>query len=153
MTKRVKLDWKPDHSLLLAQTACLCLGTGIVLWGLAPAIVQRLLTGQPPSLATLLPAALALPLGGAFIGMCVLVRRRVRWATWTAFLLSALLAAIGLALTTLAGVRLTSSFVILLSAGTCLATWLALATLAQESSQAAAKAVAEADPSTHRVRY
>jgi len=124
-----RIDWTPAHNVLFAQISCLCLGVGMVLWGVAPAFVQRLITHDPPSGTAILLNSLVFMLGGAFIGMHVLVRRGVRWAVWTAFSLSAFLAAAGLALTTVTGVGLSSSFLLLLSGCTCFATWLAIATL------------------------
>jgi len=126
-------NWTPEHNILFAHASCLCLGIGMLLWGLAPALVERLITDRAPSLHAFLLNSLVFVLGLAFIGMHVLVRRRIRWAVWAAFLVSATLAAAGLALTTASGFQLSSSFLLLLSMCTCFATWLAIATLTREA--------------------
>ena len=45
MPTRIKSDWEPAHNILFAHMACLCLGVGMLLWGIAPALVERLVTG------------------------------------------------------------------------------------------------------------
>jgi hypothetical protein len=100
----------------------------MILWGFAPAIVERVVSGRTPSLDTFLVNSLLLALGSAFVGLSVLVRRRVRWALWAAFVLSALLTAAGLALITVKGIRLSSTFLPLISGGAGFAGWLAIAT-------------------------
>ena len=80
MPTRIKSDWEPAHNILFAHMACLCLGVGMLLWGIAPALVERLVTGRVPHADRLLPDSLVLMLGVAFVGMHVLVRRGVLWA-------------------------------------------------------------------------
>lgn len=128
----LKCDWRPADNILFAHTSCLCLGIGMVIWSAAPLIVQRAVTGMPPSIDALFVNSLVFVLGLAFIGMHVLVRRGVLWAVWTAFLLSAMMAAAGIVLTALTGLQLQNSFMLFLSGWTCLATWLGIATLTRK---------------------
>jgi len=139
MAAGIRSDWEPAHSVLFAHVACLCLGVGMILWGLAPAVVAHLVTRRMPDPDALLVNSLVFMLGVAFLGMHVLVRRGVLWAAWAAFLLSALIAAAGLALLTVTGIRVTSSFLLLLSSCTCFATWLAIATLSHNTRAAASQ--------------
>ena len=89
-------------------------------------------------------------LGVAFVGMHVLVRRGVLWAVWAAFLLSAMLAAAGLALVTVTGTQLTSSSLLLLSGCTCFATWLAIATLSRRTFHSSGKLMAADEEAKRR---
>ncbi len=130
-----KTTWQPEDSLLFAQVSCLCLGVGMLIWGLAPAIVQRLVTGHAPDWDVFFVDSVVLLLGVAFVGLQALVARAVRWAVWTAFAISAMLAAAGLALTTIVGMRLTSSFLVLLSGWNAFACWLAIGALARKATE------------------
>lgn len=114
--------------ILLTHTACLCLGIGMILWGLAPTLVNWIVSGRVPDLSTFPIKDPLLALGCAFLGLSLLVRRRIRSSLWVTFLLSALLTAGGLALITVNGIRLSSTFLPLVSGGTCFAGWLAIAT-------------------------
>lgn len=127
--------WKPEDSLVFAQASTLLMGLGLAIWSLAPAIVERIVTGQPPTASTLLMQRAVLLLGAAFLGLCVLIRKRIRWAVWTAFGLSALLVAIGVVLTLLSNFRPAGSFILLFSGFTCFACWLAIGAVASLAAQ------------------
>ena len=115
-----------NHRLLFAQAACLCLGLSMLLWGLAPAIVERALTGRVPGWDSFAIGGGTVFIGLTFIGLHHLIRQRVRWALWAAFVAA-------LALTTLvvgvlmaeAGQR-PSLFLLVFAAGTTVTTWLAI---------------------------
>ena len=119
----------PDaaSAIVMAHVTCLFLGVGMLFWGIAPAVIQRLLTGQSPSVRLLLMNGTIFVLGVAFIGMHVLVRRRVVWAIWSAFTASAFLSAAGFAMVTISKVHVGSSFLLLLAACCCFTSWLAIA--------------------------
>ena len=108
----------------LAHACCLSFGAALVVWGLAPAIVERVASGQMPRLQTLGLGSGALLVGFTFIGLHRLIRKNVRWALYAAFGLS-----LALTITTLfaawSGLK-PSAFVLILSAGTTAGTWLAL---------------------------
>ncbi len=133
MNTRQAMRWQPSDSVLLAQMSCLFLGLGMIVWGLAPAFIERAITKHAPPILDLLVGSVVVLMGFAFIGLHVLVGRRNRRGVWIAFLVSATLAAIGLALTILAGLHVGSSFLILFSGWTCFATWLALATVTRDT--------------------
>lgn len=118
--------WQPDHSLLLGQISCLCLGVGLIIWGLAPAVIERVVTGHTPSLDLLATNSLLLALGAVYVLMQVFIRRRRNWAAWFAFTLSVLLAGGGVAIIVATGMRFASTFLLMISAITALATWLAI---------------------------
>ncbi len=118
--------WRPEHSLLLAQAACLSLGTGLVLWGLAPAVIERIVTGHTPPLAMLAMNALIFLLGSAFLLSSFMIHARRRWAAWFAFGLAVMLGGAGVAIILATGMRSSSSFLLLISAVTSFSTWLAI---------------------------
>jgi 4-amino-4-deoxy-L-arabinose transferase-like glycosyltransferase len=118
--------WQPDHSLLLGQTACLCLGLGLIVWGLAPAVFERIITGHTPPLELLAMNGFVLALGVAYVAMQAFIRRRRRWAAWLAFALSVVLAGCGVAVVLATGMRVANTFLLVISALTAFATWLAI---------------------------
>jgi len=124
-------------TIALAATGCLCLGVGLLVWGLAPCLIQKLGSGRLPGLETIRLDALVFALGVAFVGLHTLVGQQVRWAVWTALLLSAVLSASGLAFTTLGGLRMTGLLLVLLSAWACVGTWLTLFSLPRDRSRPA----------------
>lgn len=125
MDRKSAQIWTTEHSLLYAQTSSACLGVGLVLWGFAPLVIERIVSGEAPT-GQLLTANSAVVLTGLAFLLAASCMRRRRWAAWLSFALSAILAAAGIVLTTLTGLHLSSSFVSLLSAATCFASWLAI---------------------------
>lgn len=118
--------WQPQHSVLFGQASCLCFGIGLIIWGLAPAIVERIVTGQTPPLHMLVANSASFTLGAIFIGAMMLIRRRIQWAAWVAFAIAVMLAGVGAAFALNSGTQITSTFLLLLSAETSFATWLAI---------------------------
>jgi hypothetical protein len=108
-----------------AQLTSLVFGIALLVWGLAPTVVSRLVTGEAPTLANFGLGALVMLLGVCFLGLSVLIARGVGWALWTALWLAMVLAAGNLALTYLAG-RTPSVFPLLLAGATAGTCWWAL---------------------------
>lgn len=131
MSADQKVLWEPNDSILFAAIACLCLGMAMALWGFAPALVARIVTGEAPPLTDTLLNNVGILLGFAMIGMHALIRQCVRWAIWTAFAISVLLLGSGLALVTLIGFRLESSCLLILAAATAISCWFSLESLAK----------------------
>jgi lysylphosphatidylglycerol synthetase-like protein (DUF2156 family) len=121
-----------------AQAACLCFGIALVIWGFAPAIVERLVTGSVPSWRPLALGAGSVLVGLTFIGLQCLISRGLRWALWVAFLLALALATAGVALTLCPGTPRASIFSLILAASVTVGSWLALAESRQSHSRAAA---------------
>lgn len=119
--------WTPKHALLLAEVSCLLLAIGMILGGLAPIVIDRLLTGKPQPLQ-----AFAVSLGGflvacIFLGVVVLIRQRRLWSLWVAYGLSVTMFLMSVA-SILLGAPFASSYLLAVSAITAFATWLALET-------------------------
>jgi hypothetical protein len=108
-----------------AQLTSLVFGIALLVWGLAPTVVARIVTGQSPSLAIFGLGALVMLLGVCYLGLSVLITRGVGWALWTALGLAVALAAGNLAITYLAG-RSLSVFPLLLAGATAGTCWWAL---------------------------
>ncbi len=120
-------DARRRTSLTLARTTCLCMGFGLMLWGLAPALVERLLTGLTPSAQTLSMGAFAGALGLTFLAMASQIRQHRTWALWTAFAISTAITAMGVVLVAIIHTRPASSFIMLLSSWTAFTNWLGIA--------------------------
>lgn len=88
MVPQFLLNIPSNQRRLFAQTSCLCMGIALVVWSLAPVVVNRLVSGDPPRGLELLSAGIALAVGCMFIGFQRLIRRGVRWGAWSAFALS-----------------------------------------------------------------
>ena len=121
-----KLEWRPEHSILWAHTSCLCLGICLVLMGIAPALIDRVVSGDTPELITIAIGSIAFLFGGTFIGLHVLVRHRVYWAAWAAFIL-----AMALCFGAMSAILTTSTlsaavFLLVLAANVSYANWLAI---------------------------
>jgi hypothetical protein len=126
MAERSKFGWTHEKRLLAAHTSCLCLGLTLLLWGLAPAFVQRLATGQAPGLGMFISSGFVFVLGGVFISFHVLIRRGVRWSAWSAYFLSVALCGAGIALAFSRAPAMSGTAVLVLSGCSTLFTWLAL---------------------------
>jgi len=109
-----------------AQAGCLVLGAALLVWGLAPAIIARLVTGRPPAASTLALSGLVLLLGAGLIVLSVFVARGLTWALWTVLGLSSFLLIGNLTLALLLKGHGTSAFPLLLATGTGAACVLAL---------------------------
>ncbi len=119
------MEWRTEHSTLWAHVSCLCLGVGLITRGVLPILGERIVARASPSAATLLVGSIAMLLGAAFVGLHVLIRRRVLWAAWTGFGLAAAITA-GAATATLIAETPPTTFVLVGLAGSVtIATWLA----------------------------
>jgi zinc transporter ZupT len=109
-----------------AQITCLVLGMALLVWGLAPAVVARIVTREAPALTTFALGALTMLLGVSFLGLSVLISRRTIWALWAALGLSVALILGNLALAWLVCDSAPSVFPLLLAGATAGMSWLAL---------------------------
>lgn len=126
MTPTTARNWKPENILLYAHTASLCLGICLVFWALVPVMVDRILSREAPSTNVMLAGGFLMLIGVTLVASSMLIRWRLRTGIWVAFVLSALLAAVGVVIMTMSEMRLSNTFLCLLSAATCFACWLAL---------------------------
>jgi len=119
-------QWTLRQRIAFAQTACMCLGLGLLFLAVAPQFIERIITKHAPSTETLLANSAAVLLSTIFLVLSVLIRHERLWAIWMAFLISTLMAGSGIAVVVIGGVHSTSSFVLLLSACTCYGCWRAI---------------------------
>ena len=125
MAKQSGVTEHPTPYLTLAHTLCLCLGLALLLWGLAPVLVDRILLGRAPQLQSLLLSSVTFLVGLSFIGLHHLIRRDVRWALWAAFGGALLLTTAAIAVAILAS-RPPSIFCLILAGGTTITSWMTL---------------------------
>ena len=138
-----------EQIVLYAQVANVCLGVGLLFWGIAPAIVSRLVTGDAPHWSELTANSVIMVLGMVWLSLFVLMRRDVLWAYWCSFILATLLCGASVAVVTMADSYVSSSFLMLLAATTCFSNWLALGTKARAGAEARDAAEATRQP----IRY
>ena len=119
---------KVRQSRRSAQASCLVFGLGLVVWGLAPALVQRFSTGTTPTLDSLAAGSLSMLVGLGFIALAVLISRQLHWALWAALLASAALLVGGLAVTAILRSGGLAMFPVLFAGCTGLTSWLAIET-------------------------
>lgn len=124
---------KPSQRILFAQTCCLCFGLGLLLWGVAPALVARLISGQPPEAAALAMNGLMFVIAFIYITFHTLLRQRILWAAWSAFIISCLFMGSAAAVFAVTGFMMASTFILLLSGVTSFATWLAIDAISEVS--------------------
>ncbi len=108
-----------------AQLSCLAFGAGLLTWGLAPLVIQRLISGHPPPPASFAVAAVTLLFGVVFVGLAVLIRRQVRWAPTAAFSLSLILLVATLGAAKFSGGGIHAIFTMLMATSTGVTSWLA----------------------------
>ncbi len=127
--------------LLFARVACLSLGVALVLWGVAPALIDRAVTGEPAGLRVLAIGGTSILLGAVCVMLFVLMRSGGCWPMRVAFGLSLSLVTIALGGWVLAGGHSVSLFLLVLAGSTTVATWLSLSYRG-----ATARALGEAQP-------
>ena len=115
-------------SLFLASVSCWALGAGLLAWGLAPVVLARLFTRSTVHWDTLASSAITLLVGGVYVGLGQLIRRRINWALRLGLCLSVLLLAVILGMLLLNGARAIPLFPTALALCTTMTCWLALTT-------------------------
>lgn len=116
----------PGQRRVLARMSCLGLGVALLLWSLAPAVVERILTREAPRAQTLVLSSLTFLVGFAFLGLHALIGRGLRWALWVTFVLALAIATAGVAATIALPASMPGLFSLILAAATATTTWLAL---------------------------
>ena len=117
---------KGQYILHSAQWSCWALGAGLLVWGTTPLVVQRVASYDPPLLETLLVNSWTLLLGATFVGLSVLIGRRVNWALWGSVCLSTVLIASTMAVSIAKQGRPLPLFPLVLASCTSLTGWLAV---------------------------
>jgi uncharacterized membrane protein len=122
----LKAEQRQRQTRLGAQISCLFLGLGLLVWGIWPLVVLRLITGKPPGSELVAVTSFTMLIGFSFVGLSVLIRGGIDWALWTALTMS-----LGLLLTIIAAAighdgGTHYAFTMLLSTAVALTSWLAL---------------------------
>jgi hypothetical protein len=114
------------HRALLAQACCLSLGIALLLWSLAPAVVERILSNAPPSPQTIVLGSVTFFVGAVFLALYAFIRRGLRWALWAAFLGGLSIATAGVAAAIASPTSMPALFSLVLAGATATTAWLAL---------------------------
>ena len=131
----IKASHAQSHPHFWVELACLALGTALVIWGVAPALVHRMITGNAPTVQILGVGSASLAVGAMYLGLHLLIRQGARYAIWLALGLAALMLLADLGLWIAFGARYVSSFVLLL-AGAVAATAVLALTAPETNSEA-----------------
>ncbi|MCA9244763.1 MAG: hypothetical protein KDA32_12445 [Phycisphaerales bacterium] len=126
--------YKKDPAILFAHITSLCMGLGMLVWGVAPAFVSSQLTGAPIEMRMLLMNSLLFLLAMTFIGLALLIKQRVSWAAWASFTLSTTLVFVGVMAVIISKMHLSNASVIVFAVGNSTANWLAVGALARQRS-------------------
>jgi len=116
---------KGRKALSSARFACLFFGFSMLAAGLAPLVIQRLVSGSATGMM-LSQSSMTLIMGGVLVGLGVAIGRGIRWAMFTALGLSLVILAGAIMVIHFSGARVMTIYPLLLStctAGTC---WLAI---------------------------
>ncbi|MBK8914855.1 MAG: hypothetical protein IPM64_09710 [Phycisphaerales bacterium] len=138
---------KTRASIVYAHASCLCLGLALIFSGLAPAIIERIVTNHSPDWLMITAGAASIVTGALFVGLHSFIRRGARWAVWAGFLTALALLGGWFVASMTAPDRFLSVVVPVLAGGTTVATWIALKFGAMRNASAPA---ASAATSTHR---
>lgn len=127
--------WHPNDSVLWAQVSNLVFGISLLVWGVGPALMQRVIGSQSPTATHLLVECISLITGSVFVALYLLVRRRVRWAVWAAFVLALLMTVVGFTGAVVTA-QSASLFIPVLAAVAAFANWLGIDTLYRQPAKA-----------------
>lgn len=119
-------DRKARRALGGARLAACCFGAALLAWGIWPAVLFRVTTGDAPPPAALAAGGSTLAVGLIFIGLGILMGRGVGWALWAALLCSVGLLAASAALHLLGRMSAPALFPLLLALATTATSGLAL---------------------------
>jgi hypothetical protein len=132
-------DWKSEHAIMLTHVACLTLGVILILWGVAPALIERLISRKPATFDSLAASSVCTTIGLTYVVLNVGVRRRSLVSTWIAFVLSALLCGM-VALDALrSGMLLAGGSLLIPTSFTAFSAWLAIGELSQRDTSILAR--------------
>jgi hypothetical protein len=126
-------DLRIRQALRLAQVSSVFLGIAMLLWGLAPAVVQRLVSGKAPPAAAFTVGDISLGLGVCFLLFSALMSRRVNWALWATMFLAAALVLGAIFAAVVHGTGVPALAPLLLAGATGATSWYALDVIRHES--------------------
>ncbi len=124
----VMVQPEQDQFTTATRVGCTVLGGAMIAWGIAPAFIYRVATGDAPSSQMLAMGSFSVLVGFTFVGLSVLLCRYVRWALWATFWLSSTLAVATLMVWMVYGPVMVSQFVLILGGGTAASAGVALLT-------------------------
>lgn len=113
-------------AIVYAHSSCLCLGLALIALGLAPAVIERIVTHQAPDMIVFLAGAASICVGSLFVALHTFIRRGARWAAWAGFLTAMLLLLGWFAASRMMTQQMLLLVVPVLAGATTIATWIAL---------------------------
>lgn len=131
---RVKLP----QAFVTARVAACLLGSALIVWGIAPAIIGYALRADAWQFSKLATGALPLLLGISFITLAALSTPQRTWPLWATLVLSLALAGANLAAVYFAEAARLSVFPLLLALCTAGTDWIALDVQRRQAARAVA---------------
>lgn len=119
------------HAIFLAHMSALVFGVCLLAWGFTPVVLHRLTSSQPPRLELFAVSGITVLSGLAYIGLAMLIWRRLAWGLRGSVWLSLMLL-VGIVAVAVLDVGSVSLFPLLLSIATGFTGVLALVRLAAE---------------------
>ena len=135
MRTAVNRRWSLKQRIDFAHATTVCLGLGLLLLSLAPLLINRMIADVQPDLGDWVTKSATMLLAVTFLTLSVLIRNRWTWAVWTAFIVSTLMVASGIAVNVILGAHSGSAFVLVLSAATCFGSWRAIESIHEVGSE------------------
>lgn len=119
------------HAIFLAHMTALVFGVSLLAWGFAPVILHRLTSNQPPRMELFAVSSFTVLSGLVYIGLAMLIWRRVAWGLRGSLWLSLILL-VAILTVAMLDVGSVSLFPLLLSISSGLTAVLALVRLTDE---------------------
>jgi hypothetical protein len=129
---------KLPQSFVTARIAAYILGSALIVWGVAPAIIGYLLRADAWQFSKLVTGGMPVALGIAFMTLGTLSTPQRLWPIWLTLILSLGLVTANLAAVYLAGAMRLSVFPLLLALCTAGTDWIALDMLRRTAPRAVA---------------
>ncbi len=122
----ISLESTPRPVTIVASGIALIFGFALLLWGIAPPIIERAFSHEPPPYTIAVSHLQALMIGITVVALGWLTRMGRRWAVWTLHILSVAIVTLGVA-TAISGRGSTLPlFPLVLAGATTVATWFAI---------------------------
>jgi hypothetical protein len=127
-----KTQDKVPYTFRLAQFATLFCGMAMMIWGAAPAILQRMISAQSASWSTWTTGSLTIFVGLCLLALGTMVGSGTRWALWTTLGITSVLLLGSISVAFIGG-QTPSMFAILMPGSAATTAWLALDTCRRRS--------------------
>lgn len=123
--KKAVVSTERDPRIVMARLACSCLGAAMVIWGITPAVLDRILTGKFPSLQSFGAGVFAVTIG---LGLLTLQAQfgKTKWALSVVNVLALVMMFVSTTATIMFDSYRVALFPMVLASFATFSTWLAM---------------------------